>query len=116
MYAVIRTGGKQYKVEKGQKLEVERLKVDGLLAADGSDVKLDAVLVVDGARVLATPTDLAKSTVSARVLGEAKGKKIRGFTYKPKSNNRRRWGHRQHYSLVEITDISLGAKSGTGDA
>jgi large subunit ribosomal protein L21 len=116
MYAVIRTGGKQYKVEKGQTLEIERLKVDGLAAPDGTDVQLDAVLVVDGKRVLATPSDLAKSTVSARVLGEAKGKKIRGFTYKPKSNNRRRWGHRQHYSLVEITDISLGATSTAGDA
>jgi large subunit ribosomal protein L21 len=102
MYAVIKTGGKQYRVEQGQTLDVE------LLGAADGDVELTPVLLVDGDSVLATASDLAKASVSARILGEAKGPKINGFTYKPKSNNRRRWGHRQHYSTIEITGISAG--------
>jgi large subunit ribosomal protein L21 len=100
MYAVIATGGKQYKVEKGQRLDVERL------GADDGEVALKPVLVVDGAKVLATPTELGKATVKAKIVGEAKGPKIDGFTYKPKSNNRRRFGHRQHYTTIEITSIT----------
>jgi large subunit ribosomal protein L21 len=102
MYAVIRSGGKQYRVEAGQRLEVERV------GEEGVEVELAPVLVVDGERVLSTPSQLANTTVRGRVLGEAKGPKIRGFTYKPKSNQRRRWGHRQRYSTVEITEISPG--------
>ena len=104
MYAVIRTGGKQYRVEEGQQLEVERLGVDA-----GSEVELSAVLVVDGDRVLATPDQLGPARVTARVVdADAKGTKIRGFTYKPKTNQRRRWGHRQHHSVIEITGIAAG--------
>jgi large subunit ribosomal protein L21 len=101
MYAVIRTGGKQYRVEPGQRLEVERLGADA-----ESEVELAPVLLVDGERVLATPADLGGVSVKARVVGDAKGPKIRGFTYKNKSNQRRRWGHRQHFSVIEITDIT----------
>src|SRR4051812_5911192 len=103
MYAVIRTGGKQYRVEAGQRLEVERVG-----AEPGSDIELAPILLVDGKKVLATPGDLGKALVKARVVDESKGPKIRGFTYKPKSNNRKRWGHRQKYSVLEITDISAG--------
>ena len=102
MYAVIATGGKQYKVEAGQQLDVERLGVD-----DG-EVELRPVLLVDGDTVLATPGQLGGATVKAKDGGEAKGPKIDGFTYKPKSNNRKRWGHRQHYSTIEITSITKG--------
>jgi large subunit ribosomal protein L21 len=108
MYAVIRTGGKQYKVEAGQQLEVERLSVEGAPADEGAVVDLAPVLLVDGEKVLATPNQLGSATVRAKVVGDAKGKKIRGFTYKNKSNQRRRWGHRQHYSVIEITEISPG--------
>ena len=101
MYAVIATGGKQYRVEEGQQLDVE------LLGADG-DVSFAPVLVVDGDTVLATPGDLAGATVSARVVGEAKGPKITGFTYKNKTNQRTRWGHRQRYDTIEITSITRG--------
>ena len=103
MYAVIRTGGKQYKVEAGEQLEVERLGVD-----DGSEVELAPVLVVDGETVLATPAQLDGAVVKARVVGATRGPKIDGFTYKPKSNNRKRWGHRQHYTTIEITSITKG--------
>jgi large subunit ribosomal protein L21 len=101
MYAVVKTGGKQYKVEEGQRLDVE-------LVGSDQELELRPVLLVDGDTVLATPGQLAKATVRARVLGESKGPKIRGFVYKSKSNERRRWGHRQHYSTIEITGITKG--------
>ena len=101
MYAVIKSGGKQYRVEEGEQLTVE------LLAAAG-EVELSPALVVDGDRVLATPQELEAARVSARVVEEAKGPKVTGFTYKPKTNNRKRWGHRQRYSLIEITGITAG--------
>jgi large subunit ribosomal protein L21 len=100
MYAVIKTGGKQYRVEEGQRLDVERVQ--------GDEVELTPVLLVDGDTVLATPDQLSGALVAARVVGEAKGPKINGFTYKNKSNNRRRWGHRQSYATIEITSIKKG--------
>jgi len=102
MYAVVKTGGKQYRVEQGQRLRVERVgEVD-------STVELAPVLLVDGGTVLSTPYHLAEAKVSARVVEETKGPKINGFTYKNKSNIRRRWGHRQTYAVIEITGISAG--------
>jgi len=105
MYAVIASGGKQYRVAEGDRIEVERLDPD---RNGGDDVTLRPVLVVDGDTVLSTPQQLSGASVSARVVGEAKGPKITGFTYKNKSNQRRRWGHRQKYSTIEITGISRG--------
>ena len=103
MYAVIASGGKQERVAEGQQVQLE------LLGADqGSDVQLTPVLLVDGDSVLATPADLAGASVPARVVGVAKGPKIDGFTYKRRTNQRRRYGHRQQYSVVEITSIKKG--------
>ncbi len=108
MYAVIKTGGKQYRVAEGERLDVERL------SSDDGDVRFRPVLVVDGDEVVVGPR-LEGATVSARVVGAAKGPKIRGFTYKPKSRNRRRWGHRQAYTTIEITGITTaGAAADTG--
>jgi large subunit ribosomal protein L21 len=101
MYAVIKTGGKQYRVEEGQRIDVERL-------SDDDEVEFRPVLVVDGKTVLGTPSKLSKAKVTARVVGETKGPKIDGFTYKNKTNSGRRWGHRQRYSTIEITGISAG--------
>lgn len=102
MYAVISTGGKQYRVAEGDTLDVERLgPVDG-------EVELRPVLLVDGDAVVAAPGDLAKAAVRAKVIGESKGPKITGFTYKNKTNQRTRWGHRQKYDTIEITSISKG--------
>jgi len=100
VYAVIRTGGKQERVSEGQRLDVELLGQD-----EGSDVSFAPILLVDGDTVLATPTELAGTSVTARVLGETKGPKIVGRTYKNKTNQRKRWGHRQRYSTIEITAI-----------
>ena len=103
MYAVIKSGGKQYRVEQGQTLDVELLGSD-----DDENVELTPVLVVDGDTVLAGPKALGKAKVTAKVVGEDKGPKITGFTYKNKSTNSRRGGHRQRYSTIEITGISKG--------
>jgi large subunit ribosomal protein L21 len=102
MYAVISTGGKQYRVEKGERLEVERV------GDEGAELELKSVLLVDGETVLATRHDLANAVVKAKVVGATRGPKIDGFVYKPKSNNRRRYGHRQNLSVLEITAINKG--------
>jgi len=101
MYAVISTGGKQERVAEGDRLQVEKLAADG-------EVTFTPVLLVDGDTVLAKAADLAGATVSARVVGEAKGPKIKARTYKNKTNQRRNWGHRQHYTMIEITGITRG--------
>jgi len=102
MYAVISTGGKQYRVEEGQRVEVERLgEID-------SDVELRPVLLVDGDTTLATPEQLKGASVAGKIVGSAKGPKINAFQYKNKTNVRKRWGHRQHYAVVEITKITKG--------
>ena len=101
MYAVIKTGGRQYRVEQGQVLEVNRL-------AEGADDSLTPILLVDGETVLATPDQLSKASVGFKVLEDTRGKKINGFTYKNKSNQRKRWGHRQELSRIEVTSIKAG--------
>jgi large subunit ribosomal protein L21 len=116
MYAVIKTGGKQYRVEKGERLEVELVGAD-----DGAELELTPVLLVDGDKVLATRHELANAVVKAKVVGATRGPKIDGFIYKPKSNNRRRYGHRQDLSVLEITAINKGrarsrSKAGAPDA
>jgi large subunit ribosomal protein L21 len=113
MYAVIRTGGKQYRVEEGDRLEVEQLGAD-----TDSPVALTPVLLVDGANVLATPAQLDGAAVNARVVNpDIRAPKITGFTYKSKSNQRRRWGHRQRHALIEITGISAkGRRSAAGES
>ena len=103
MYAVIQSGGKQERVEEGQELAVERL-----AAAEGEELTFAPILLVDGETVLAGPGPLSGARVEARVIGETKGPKIRGFTYKPKTRSRRSWGHRQKYTTIEITGISRG--------
>jgi large subunit ribosomal protein L21 len=100
MYAVVRTGSSQERVEEGQVL-----RVDKRAEAVGATVALTPVLVVDGDRVLAGAT-LKGAKVSAKVVGSELGPKIRGLTYKAKTRQRRRWGHRQQYTTVEITNIT----------
>ena len=90
MYAVIRTGGKQYRVEEGESLDVE------LVGEVGSSVELTPVMVVDGDTVLATPGQLESAKVTADVVDHVKGDKITGFTYKSKTNQRRRYGQDEH--------------------
>jgi large subunit ribosomal protein L21 len=103
MYAVIASGGKQEKVAEGQQVELELL--DG---EQGSEISLTPVLVVDGTTVLATADELSGASVTGKIVGTTKGPKINGFTYKRRTNQHRRYGHRQKYTVVEITSITTG--------
>ena len=100
-YAIVRTGGKQYRVERGQSLLVERLRADA-----GDTVKLDPLLVHDGDK-LADGKDLARATVSATVVGHERGPKIRVLKFKPKKGYKRRTGHRQELTRLQVTGISV---------
>jgi large subunit ribosomal protein L21 len=101
MYAVIKTGGKQYRVQKDDILEVELLE-----AQKGATVKLDEVLLVgnEGGAKIGAPT-VAGASVSATVLDQKKGDKIIVFKKKRRQNYRRKNGHRQFITVLKITDI-----------
>ena len=102
MYAIIKTGGKQYRVEEGQVIYIEKLD-----AAADETVTFDEVLsVVDGDTVNFGAPLVNGASVSATVLEHGKGKKIRVFKFKSKSNYRRRQGHRQPYTKVRIDAIA----------
>jgi large subunit ribosomal protein L21 len=103
MYAIIKTGGKQYRVQEGQWLLVERLPVD-----DGATITLDPLLFVDGDNVV-DGDDLAKVTVEATVLAHERGPKLRIVKFKPKRGYRRRNGHRQNLTRIQITTLKLGS-------
>ena len=109
MFAVIRTGGKQYKVAKDDVLLVERLEGE-----PGSTVALDVLMVGDGATV-SNGASLGQATVSAEVVGPARGPKIIVFKKKRRHNYRRKNGHRQDLTQIRITDISAGV-AGSGAA
>ena len=101
MYAIIQTGGKQYRVSEGDVLSIEKLPV-----AEGDEVVFDQVLTVvaDGDVKIGKPV-LEGAKVTAKVVEHGKGKKILVFKYKAKSNYRKRQGHRQPYTKVEISKI-----------
>jgi large subunit ribosomal protein L21 len=105
MYAVIESGGKQYKVEEGTSLLVDRLD-----AKDGDKVSLRPVLFRDG-DVIVGAKDLAKVKVEAKVAGHLRGPKIKVFKYKAKKGYRRRAGHRSELTKLEVTSLK-GAKGG----
>ena len=100
MYAVVETGGKQYRVEKGTTLLVDRLKAD-----EGSKVDLRAVAFRDKEMVLGS--DLEKVKVEAKVVGHERGEKIRVFKYRAKKTYRKRQGHRSELTRLEIADIKM---------
>jgi large subunit ribosomal protein L21 len=107
MYAVIETGGKQYRVSPGQTVEVERLP-----AEPGASVTLERVLLVsgDGSTLVGTPT-VPGGRVVATVAREGRGKKIVVFRYNAKKRYRRTKGHRQDYTYLMVTDIQAEGKS-----
>ncbi|MBM7789370.1 50S ribosomal protein L21 [Tenggerimyces flavus] len=100
MYAIVRSGGRQHKVAVGDVLEVNKL-TDEV----GSTVQLPAVLVVDGGSVTADADALGKVSVTAEVLGAAKGPKITIMKFKNKTGYRRRQGHRQSLTQLKVTGI-----------
>jgi large subunit ribosomal protein L21 len=110
MYAIVKTGGKQYHVEPGRWLLVERLPVD-----DGATVSLEPLLYVDGAEVV-DGDGLERVSVQARVLGHERGPKLRIVKFKPKRGYRRRNGHRQELTRIEVTSVTFGSGTGTKPA
>ncbi len=101
MHAIIVTGGKQYKVAKGDVLYIEKLPVEA-----GETVKFDEVLaVIDGDKATFGTPVVEGASVEAKVAKNGKGKKIVVFKYKPKKNYKRKQGHRQPYTKIEITKV-----------
>jgi large subunit ribosomal protein L21 len=102
MYAIVKTGGKQYRVERGQRLLVERLAAEA-----GSDVRLEPILYRSDEAVC-DKAGLESVQVTAKVLAHVRGEKLRVFKFKPKRGYKRRTGHRQDLTQIEVTDISQG--------
>ncbi len=104
-YAIVRVGGKQYRVEKGDSLVVDRMRADA-----GDKVDLEPLLYADGDKSLLDPGDLGRIHVQATVTGHERGKKIHGLKFKPKRGYKRRYGHRQDLTRLEIAEIKVGAR------
>jgi large subunit ribosomal protein L21 len=111
MYAVIKAGGKQHRVKPGDVIEVE-------LIHGGQDesVSFSPILVVDDDGKAHVGKELGKATVTAKLLGEQKGDKVKIFKYRPKTGYARRQGHRQMYTMVEIQDVKLGGRAASKKA
>jgi large subunit ribosomal protein L21 len=106
MYAIIRAGGKQAKVRSGDVIDIERVK------GDATELTFEPLLVVDeDGNAVSDAAALAKAKVSAKVLGESHGPKVDIFKYKNKTGYRRRQGHRQKYTRIEITGIDMAGSS-----
>jgi large subunit ribosomal protein L21 len=110
MYAIVKSGGKQYRVEQGQRLLVERLPVQ-----EGNDVALEPVLYRSD-EVVFDRSGLADVTVTARVLAHVRGEKLRVFKFKPKRGYKRRTGHRQDLTQIEVIGIARGKAKATAKA
>lgn len=111
MYAVIETGGKQYRVSPGQTVEVELLPSE-----PGATVTLDRVLMVStGEKTTVGQPVVQGGAVVATVIGEGRGKKVIVFKYKSKKRDRRTTGHRQDYTYLTVTDIQSGGESIVAD-
>jgi large subunit ribosomal protein L21 len=103
MYAIVKTGGKQYRVERGQHLLVERLP-----AEEGASVALQPLMYRSEEAVF-DAKGLEQVHVTAKILGHERGEKLRVVKFKPKRGYKRRTGHRQELTRIEITDIGMGA-------
>ncbi len=100
MFAVVRTGGKQYRVEKNDKIEVELLE-----AKEGDQISLEILAFSGNGSELATGKDVSGAKVSAKVLSHIRNDKVVVFKKRRRQNYRRKAGHRQHKTILEITDI-----------
>jgi large subunit ribosomal protein L21 len=104
VYAIVRAGGRQEKVSVGDVLTVDRIAGDA-----GTTVELQPLLLVDGGNVTSDAAKLAKISVTAEIVGAAKGPKIRIMKFKNKSGYRKRQGHRQKLTQIKVTGIEVGA-------
>jgi len=103
MYAIVKTGGKQYRVAEGDVIEVEKL-----VGAPGDAVSLSAVLLVDGGSLVTDAVKLASVAVTGELVAHTKGPKIRIHKFKNKTGYHKRQGHRQPLTQVKVTGISSG--------
>jgi large subunit ribosomal protein L21 len=110
MYAIVKTGGKQYRVERGQRLLVERLP-----AEEGADVALEPILYRSEQAVF-DKAGLESVSVTAKVLGHVRGEKLRVFKFKPKRGYKRRNGHRQELTQIEVTEITANGRKAAAKA
>lgn len=105
MYVIVQTGGKQFRAEKDETLIVEKLEGE-----PGSSVELDEVLMVcDGDKIKVGSPFVKGAKVRAEIVRQGKAKKIVGFNYKPKKNERKRWGHRQPQTHLKVTEVLAGS-------
>ena len=112
MYAVIETGGKQYRVELGTELEVELLDVE-----PGQEINLERILLIaDGDNASVGQPIVADAAVKAMVLRQDRGPKTISFKYRPKARSRVKKGHRQELTVLKITDVRFGDKSAAAEA
>jgi large subunit ribosomal protein L21 len=102
MYAIVKAGGKQYRVEEGQSLLVDRKRAD-----EGEKVNLEALMLADGDNSVLDPGEAEKIKVEAVVVGHERGKKIHVLKFKPKKGYRRRSGHRADLTRLEIREIKM---------
>src|SRR5215208_4470980 len=110
-YAIVETGGKQYRAEKGETLVVDRLRAD-----EGDKVDLRAVMYRGGKDVVIEPGELEKVKVEAKVAGHERGRKVKVFKHRPKKGYRRRAGHRAELTRLEVTDVKMLTRKPAGAA
>jgi large subunit ribosomal protein L21 len=111
VYAIVRCGGRQEKVALDDVVTVDKLPGEA-----GSSITLEALLVVDGERVISDPAEVGRYQVTADIVGDAAGPKINMIQYRNKTGYRRRLGHRQRYTQVRITGIGTEAKQAKAQA
>ena len=105
MYAILVTGGKQYRVMQGETLRVEKLEVEA-----GSELKFDDILMLGGSDGVKLGDALKGATVSAKVIGHGRADKVKIVKFRRRKHHRKQMGHRQHYTEIEITGIAGGDK------
>ena len=105
MYAVLVTGGKQYRVMQGETLRVDKLEVEA-----GSEIKFDDILMLGGSDGVNLGDALKGATVSAKVVGHGRADKVKIVKFRRRKHHRKQMGHRQHYTEIEITGIAGGNK------
>ena len=103
MYAILVTGGKQYRVMQGETLRVEKLEVEA-----GSELKFDDILMLGGSDGVKLGDALKGATVSAKVIGHGRADKVKIVKFRRRKHHRKQMGHRQHYTEIEITGIAGG--------
>ena len=105
MYAVVVTGGKQYRVAQGETLRVEKLEADA-----GSEIKFDNILMLGDADGIKLGDDIKGASIAAKIVSHGRADKIRIVKFRRRKHHRKQMGHRQHYTEIEITGIAGGDK------